>query len=884
MEATKKTLHSNHSQHLSSEGFSDELIEKFTQDGLIESLTAEYAYKAGFGVAIDNIPVTGGLKFNFSPTYSQLRLDDREIFKKDNGKGVTYLSLGGAVNIDCAYIPDGCKAVTEGMKDALAGTHIGGIPTGAVAGVSHVTKALPKNCKYTTIFDYDAWSNFDVFISLIRAGVHCNGKVVIIPEIEGFPKAGLCEFFKSGETSADYQQLLDSALTPLAMFDTWFEKQEITDVISAARLAVQAGKLMGELYGYADSVTIEAIKDLLKNSKLSEWNLTTANIIRDSHNTQKALKAKEKAEDETDSRKAVKICIELVKERAKLFHSQFPDSIEYADIPSKTGVMTTHAISSSEFRSWVTGEYYTEVGEGLTGESMNTVLATVHAIAAHDSPELPVSEQRIAAHDGRYYLYLADESQTVIEYSTVGWNICDNPPVKFVFDKYKAPLPVPQRQGSIDNLWEIVRILELSDRLVVATILVKVLVPEGGDPILALSGYAGSGKTTTANYIRSLIDPFTKGQVLAKIPDTDHLAIHGRKRRIIAIDNLSHITADQSNILCGVSTKSSISKRKLFTDGDEVLIDLANLIILTSIGNVVNKSDLLSRSINIELEKLSDETRSSESSLKADFERYHGDMLGGLLNMVVFALNYRDTTEPPTFSRMTEFIHLGEGVEKYLDYPPCSLLNRIKWGESQANTITIESSPTASILFDWIKHQSEWTGTATQLLNILKYHAKKSERSALLPKDATRLSSEIRMIESAFLDLGVHITSKRKKDGVYFILKYLPGESSVLATPATPDPEPIPSKGSEGVARGEADKKLATPASPLATPDALKGVAENKGVADKKIATPLATPLEPLLYIASNDDVAGVASTDDSPGGDITNIDDKEYPYIDGDV
>jgi ABC-type glutathione transport system ATPase component len=83
----------------------------------------------------------------------------------------------------------------------------------------------------------------------------------------------------------------------------------------------------------------------------------------------------------------------------------------------------------------------------------------------------------------------------------------------------------------------------------VTAILVKGLVPGGTDPILAISGYAGSGKTTTANYLRSLIDPFTKGKVLAKIPEIDHIAIHAKKRRILAIDNISHITADQSDTL-----------------------------------------------------------------------------------------------------------------------------------------------------------------------------------------------------------------------------------------------------------------------------------------------------------------------------------------------
>ena len=818
--ASTTTLHSNHSQHLSLEGFSTELIEKFIKDGLLESLSPTEAYQAGFGVAIDKTPVTGGLKFNFSPTFSQLRLDDREILKKENGKGVTYLSLGGAVNLDCAYIPDGCIAITEGMKDALAFTNIGGIPTGAVAGVSHVTKALPKNCKYTIIFDNDAWNNFDVLISLIRAGVHCNGKVAITPSIAGYPKAGGCEFFKAGKTPGDYQELLDSAQSPIAMFETWFELQEITDIKSATILAVQAAKLLGEIYGYADAVTVEAIKDLLKNSKLSEWNLTTANIIRDSYNTQKSLKAKEKTEDETDTRNAIKIAIEIVKERAKLFHSPFPDSTEYADIPSRAGVMTTHAISSREFKSWVTGEFYREVGEGLTNESMNTVLATIHAIAAHDSPELPVSEQRIAAHDGRYYLYLADEAQTVVEYSAVGWNICENSPVKFVFDKYKALLPIPDRQGEICKLWELVRITDNPDRLVVATTLVKALVPGGTDPILAICGYAGSGKTTTANYLRSLIDPFTKGKVLSKLPESsENIAIHAQKRRILAIDNVSRITPDQSDFLCTVSTGGGVSKRQLHTDSDEVIHDVQNLVILTSIGNVVTKPDLLERSIVIDLTELTNDERESESSLTNIFDTNHALILGGLLNLTVAALDYRDTNKAPKYTRMTEFAHLGEGVNKKLEYAGCSIDTRLAAGKELAHEIAIDASPVASILKTWISNvEGAWTGTSSDLLNILKAQAKKSELAGSLPKTASSLSAELKKCETALRYFGISISILRtNKSRLITIVCSIHTPKKLSKSPSPPSPTEkevlhnIPSNGFDGDGDGDGDSKSPSP-------------------------------------------------------------------------
>jgi hypothetical protein len=69
-----------------------------------------------------------------------------------------------------ARIPSGCKVVTEGAKDAAAGSLMGGIPTGAIAGISHYRKALNQNAGYTVLFDADGWTNPAVFSNLFHAG------------------------------------------------------------------------------------------------------------------------------------------------------------------------------------------------------------------------------------------------------------------------------------------------------------------------------------------------------------------------------------------------------------------------------------------------------------------------------------------------------------------------------------------------------------------------------------------------------------------------------------------------------------------------------------------------------------------------------------------
>lgn len=238
----------------------------------------------------------------------------------------------------------GCAAITEGMKDALAFTHLGGIPTGALSGLSHASKALPRNCGYTIIADYDAWVNFGVFQALIKGGVHCGGKVAIVPAIENEPKAGGVEYFKAGHTAGDYQQFLDDALSPIALYEQWLTTlPTISSPSMAGTQAVNAGKLLGEIYGYAESGTVGEIKLLLKSDRFTEWDLRLADVLRDSANTQSALKQKNAGEGEIDNKNVVQIALDLIKDRAKLFHSPSPDGTEYASIPASYGGCDDHS-------------------------------------------------------------------------------------------------------------------------------------------------------------------------------------------------------------------------------------------------------------------------------------------------------------------------------------------------------------------------------------------------------------------------------------------------------------------------------------------------------------------------------------------------------------
>lgn len=223
---TNQTLETNlvpaHYAHLQAEGFTPEQIYSLECDHGIESLTLGQALRQNFKVWDEENAKwasSSGLKFPFTKTFAQVRCD--ELIER-KGKKVKYITPLKAKSE--AMLPKGCRVITEGAKDAYAGSMHGSIPTGALAGVSHTRKALAEGCGLTILFDSDGWHNPQVVYNLISSACYCNGKIQLVPEIEGEPKGGLCEYFKAGHSADDYAELIAGAMRPEKFLWEWMQR------------------------------------------------------------------------------------------------------------------------------------------------------------------------------------------------------------------------------------------------------------------------------------------------------------------------------------------------------------------------------------------------------------------------------------------------------------------------------------------------------------------------------------------------------------------------------------------------------------------------------------------------------------------------------------
>jgi hypothetical protein len=250
----------------------------------------------------------------------------------------------------------------------------------------------------------------------------------------------------------------------------------------------------------------------------------------------------------------------------------------------------TWPIRSKQFRAWLRRKHYQKSGEALGAQEMRSIVDLLEARAQFDAPERAI-HVRVADHDDRMYLALADDGWQAVEISRNGWHIVSRPPMRFRRASGMLPLPAPERGGSIETLAAFLNIPAPADFVLVVSWLLAALRNSGPYPVLAITGEQGSAKTVLCKILRALVDP-NAAPVRALPREERELMIAAHNGHVLAFDNLSSLPAWTSDALCRLASGGSFALRQLYTDADEVLFRAARPTILNGIKDVITRQDL----------------------------------------------------------------------------------------------------------------------------------------------------------------------------------------------------------------------------------------------------------------------------------------------------
>lgn len=379
----------------------------------------------------------------------------------------------------------------------------------------------------------------------------------------------------------------------------------------------------------------------------------------------------------------------------KLFYG--PDSTPY--ITFKTGDhLETHPLKTGPVREMLAFHFFQKMGKAPGGQGMQDALNTLAGIARFEGREHKVFT-RLAEHDGNIYLNLCTPNWDVVEITPNGWECipAEACPVKFIQPSGMLPLPRPTTGGGIEDLFDLINLRDERDRIKYAMWIATAFRPGYGYPIAVFVGEQGTGKSFVCRVTRRIIDP-SEAPIRTTPRDERDLFVAAKNSHVLAYDNLSHLANWLSDGLCRIATGGGLSTRRLYTDTEEVYLDVKRPILLNSILQIASRQDLLDRAMIIELDRIPPEERRSERELLEEFDKQHPAILGAFLDVVATGLRNLPQVNPNTLreagqmSRMADFAEWITACEEALDLEPLTAVKMYNEGQAEAVREALEDN------------------------------------------------------------------------------------------------------------------------------------------------------------------------------------------------
>jgi hypothetical protein len=441
-----------------------------------------------------------------------------------------------------------------------------------------------------------------------------------------------------------------------------------------------------------------------------------------------------------------------------------------------------HQIEDEGFQVWLRSQAK-ESGRKFPSD---TTIKNVVAYLKHNAQESGQVEHvyyRVApwldptTQENKILLDLGTPDQKYVEIGPKDWEIKGGTcPVHFHRQGGMRPLPTPKRDGSLRELQKLLNLKEEANFKKVVGWLLAALNPGIPYPVLVISGPEGSAKSTMARELRNLVDPHSTPVVGPQ--KEENLILLAKTSWVVALDNLSYIPPGLSDLLCRLATGSGDIQRKFYIQNVALFSYVRRPLLLNGIpGEMVSRSDLLSRSLMVRLEPIKDTETRLESEVISSMEAARPRLLGALLTAVSAGLRNQATTK---LARMPRMADLAQWVESCVPVLP-------NWNREEFTNLLMRDreDQDAIILNDWpvfrylkmiLKDGGEFEDTVggwLQDLDALRQEKSKGPRPYGWPMSPRGLGTQLDRYHLALSRVNIMVNkSHRGKRGYVVNISY----------------------------------------------------------------------------------------------------------------
>ena len=477
-------------------------------------------------------------------------------------------------------------------------------------------------------------------------------------------------------------------------------------------------------------------------------------------------------------------------------------------VPSRHGLQIWNPISkegtpSTAFIAAIGYAHYTLKGDPVPTRDVScAVMALAGRALSGDLPaerivDLWVRFAPETGFGGR--VDMADSLRRCIVVGPDGWHLEDVGHPTFDPKGHMRPLPVPEPSADpatgwkrIEQLWRFVpiskgsagsnpRLLALADHVQ------QVLGANTPKTVKIITGEEGIGKSTIAGFYQALLDPSTV-EVVAPPSDEEDLINLATNHATVNLDNVSYISHELSDNIARLSTGIGLTKRKLFSDSEEVSLSVLRSVILNGITASPRAADLLRRCLFLPVDPPKPQLARDE--LKTAWTRAHPALLGGLLDLAVLTARVlRDAPPPPCHASMADYVRVGQAMSIAIGLDPDEFVRA--WSSNEASQqYAAAEDPWVSVLAEFFEIRTP-TSEPVRSEDIARWINR--DREGLFGRTITPQQVGIALQRSSktLRRMQIHVRSVIRR-GYTAYVRYEPEPESLESVPPVPPVPPRP--------------------------------------------------------------------------------------------
>lgn len=456
-------------------------------------------------------------------------------------------------------------------------------------------------------------------------------------------------------------------------------------------------------------------------------------------------------------------------------HYYMSDSGQFfADVIREDDKKVTYNLKSDEFRYYMRRLIKDVLKiKMLRADDWRELLDYLEVLASEHKQRVPIYNR--IGRKGETILYdLQTDNYESVAITSRCYEIIDTPVGVF----QRADLDLPQIYPIYDenyDFWgkmeELFNFRNHEELELFVLWLISTYIPDIAHPVLLLTGPHGSSKSTACSMIQSLVSPqnLERSTFPRKVSD---LVIRLANRCICIFDNCSKLSLEASDALCSCSTGGNYEKRKLYTDSQMISIPLKSSVVLNSCEALIERPDLLSRTLQFNLQTLSGKQLKSDDDMRRRFEKEKPYILGCIFMSVAYYLNTEDEIDESEINyvvRMTQFQRVAMKIGRSMfnmtnEYVENLLLKNKK----MVNIQVLETNPVSFLIITFMNDKATWKGSVSELydkLDLLAFELGIEKGNKLYPRHAASLSMRLNSLASMLEQAG--ITFHIKPKGTY---------------------------------------------------------------------------------------------------------------------